>query len=132
MIPSTIHLWKSLDYFHGFQDPKYGDDELLEFVLSSFEQMYDSYFANRDSIPKENLVEMRFEEFVSDPLVSIESLYDRLDLPAFEEAKESIAANVKSRKQHKMNPRKFDDHIKEAIDRRLSRYMDEFGYDPED
>ncbi len=132
VIPSTIHLWRSLDYFHGFQDPKYDDDELLEFVLSSFEQMYDSYFSNRGTIPPKNLVEMRFEEFVTDPLNAIGDVYERLDLPPFSEAKDAIGANVKSRKKHKMNPRKFDDRIKNAIDQRLSRYMNEFGYAPED
>ncbi len=132
IIPSTIHLWKSLDKYQAFQIPKYTDEQLLEFILDSFELMYESYFEQRKNVDQSNLLEIRFEDMVKDPVECLHQVYTSLGLPNFDEAKPAFLASVEQRKSHQINKKKFDNRIKSAIDSRLKRYMQEFGYEAEE
>ena len=131
VVPSTLHLWKSLDRFQAFQIPKYTDEELLEFVLDSFERMYESYFEQRQILGERQLIEVRFEDLVKDPVQCISGIYDSLELSGFDEAKPRIESSVEQRKSHRINKKVLPDSIRTAIDSRLKRYMDEFGYQSE-
>ena len=43
------------------------------------------YLQDRALIPKENLVELRFEDLEQDPMGELEKLYASLDLPDWEQ-----------------------------------------------
>ena len=45
------------------------------------------YFETKDLIPKENLYEIKFEDFDEDNLLHLKEIYDQLGLESWEEAK---------------------------------------------
>jgi len=127
-IPSTVHLWRTLEKFQGLQLPKYSDEDLLTEILDTFESMYDSYFEHRDQLAPDQICEIRFEELIQDPVNVLATAYETLELEGFEQVKPKIEANFEARKGHKINPKNLDANLKASIDRRLDRYISEFGY----
>ena len=47
-------------------------------------------------IPKDNLVEIKYEDFVKKPFETLESLYDKLDIKGFEEVKPFFNRYIKT------------------------------------
>ena len=84
LVPSTIRLWQTLDQVQGFQPAKYDNDWLLEYIRKNKEIMYGSYLRDRAQLPADQLVEVKFEELVADPLTQMQAIYEQLELGDFE------------------------------------------------
>jgi len=130
LVPSTMRLWKTLDQLQGFQIPKYDDVDLKNYIFECKDLMYAAYLEQRSSIPENQLVEIKFEELVANPIVEMERVYQQLDLEQFEEAKPSIEAYFEKKKSHKKNPFSLDATMQSDIDNNWHEYMEAFGYSP--
>ena len=62
---STVNLWKTLYTKHGLQTPRY--EGLEEYVLQTFEQMYDKFERDRPLLITDQFCELRYEDLVRDP-----------------------------------------------------------------
>lgn len=128
LVPSTIRLWKLLDMLQGFQLPKYDDTWLKNYIFECKDLMYRAYFDQRDAIPSNQLIEVRFEDFLKDPIAGMATVYEQLELGEFEQAKPQIESYFESRKAHKNNPFSLDPDLQADIDSNWSEYKDAFGY----
>jgi hypothetical protein len=90
--------------------------------------MYSAYFNQRDSIPKNQLVEVNFEELTANPLVAMERVYDQLEMDGFEELKPALVGYFERKKNHQKNPFTLESSLQLEIDNNWHRYMDVFGY----
>lgn len=62
-------------------------EELSANVLASYKKIIiDHYEQQKQLIPEGNLLEIRFEDFVAHPLQQAEAIYERLNLPGWEQA----------------------------------------------
>ena len=128
-VPSTIHLWHTLETFQGLQVTRATDEERVEFVLETFHQMYVAYFKHRDSlIQQQRLVEIQYEQLVAEPIKTISDTYDKLQLGGFDDVRPKLEEYFQSRSHYKVNPRPQDAQLAKKIAARLQRYLDEFGY----
>ena len=91
LFSSTVNLWMSMAKRHGFQTPK-RTPELEAKVFREFRTIHERYRATEGLIPKGNLVEVRYEEFVKDLVGGTERLYAGLGLDGFAEAKPKLEA----------------------------------------
>ena len=51
---------------------------LSNFVFDSYRDLYVKYYTDKKLIPKNNLVEIKYEVFIADPLSTIKLIYDKL------------------------------------------------------
>ena len=128
IFPSTIHLWRSLADVQGYQLPK-DDDQLAAYVNKCYSEMYEGYFAQVKQIPDENIVQVRFEDLVSDPVSEIESVYAKMDLDGFDSVKPALQEFWASRQSHRTNKTGMTVETESQIDEIWSDYIDQFGYD---
>ncbi|MGB1930681.1 MAG: sulfotransferase family protein [Mariniblastus sp.] len=128
LVPSTMRLWKLLDSLQGFQIPRYDDTWLKNYIFECKDLMYSAYFNQRDSIPKNQLVEVNFENLTSQPIVEMERVYDQLEMDGFAELEPSLVEYFERKKHHKKNPFTLESSLELEIDNNWHRYMDEFGY----
>jgi len=128
VFPSTIHLWKSLAQVQGYQMPR-NDDQLVDYVNQCYQEMYEGFFAQVDTIPSENLTSIKFEDLVSDPVSQIRSIYSDLGLGDFQQVEPRIESFWKNRKSHRRNETRLGDHTRELIDDIWGDYIQRFGYD---
>ncbi|MGD9648561.1 MAG: sulfotransferase [Pirellulales bacterium] len=127
VFPSTVHLWKSLERVHAFQTPQFGG--LEQYVLETFERMHRTYEETRHLIPPENLVELRYEELVRDPLAHLESIYERLQLGSFETVRSAAQTYLTSQQNYRTNRYELSPEMRSAINSRWRDYFERHGYE---
>ena len=90
LFPSTCRLWKSLDAVQGCQIPH--NKHLHEYVYDCLLKMYDGFEKQRDALEPGQIVDVRYEDLVADPLGVLETIYERLRLGDFQHVREATVA----------------------------------------
>ncbi len=96
--------------------------EIDNMIFYYFEKTMKKYLSERDLIPKQNLIEVSFDDLEKDSAKEIEKIYTSLNLPGFDKAKENINTYLASVKNYKKN--KFRD-LKPLV---LERINKEWGF----
>lgn len=123
----------TVQFFAGTLPPlqmqKILPEELDELVFGFYENLIRDYEVQKELIPEGHLTEIRYEDFVKDPLTKIESIYSSLDLPGFDKALPSFTAYIDAQKKFTKSKRQFTDIEKDKIMKRLDFAMALYGYD---
>ena len=82
VVPSTVHLWKTLYQAHALQRPTF--EGLEEYVFQTFTRLYEKLEATRGLMPPAHFHELRYEDLVRDPLNQLRALYVQLGLGGFD------------------------------------------------
>lgn len=123
---SHLHLFKKLLPLLSFQEVS--DETLEEIVFRVYIQIHEKYFNERDLIPKGNLVDVRYEDLIAEPLYNIEKIYDTLNLHGFEKAKPAIEAELHTYRNYNKNRFVMNDSLAAKIADRFQFVFDQFGY----
>jgi len=91
--------------------------------------MYKRYFETRSLIPKGNLVEIKYEDFIQNPLENVEKIYTTLGLKDFEASKKIFSDYASSQKFFKASDYNVEPDIKDKINKKWKFVFDEFGYE---
>ena len=93
-----------------------------------FARLTEAYEEDRHLIPKDRLVELRYEDFVKDPVGAMRDIYARLDIPGFAAAEAPMRAFLAERAEHKVSRYEMPAALKRKVIDRLKPYIDRFGY----
>ncbi len=129
MYMSNLQLYRSL--LPAYQVADCDWESVTAAVRSNFTMMMRRYMQDRESIPKGNLVEVKFEDLERDPLAELERIYRELELPGWEQqARASIAAYVATLSGYRKNQYRIDPAIVDVVDRDWGFAVKEWGYGP--
>ncbi len=128
VFPSTVKLWRALYSVQGLHNPPQLDPWLDDYVLDMFARLTEDYEEDRHLIRKDRLVELRYEDFVKDPIASMRDIYRRLDIPGFDQAEAPMRAFLAERSEHKVSRYEMPLPLKRKIVERLKPYIDRFAY----
>ncbi len=128
VFPSTVKLWRALYSVQGLHNPPDLDPWLDDYVLDMFARLTEDYEEDRHLIPKDRLVELRYEDFVKDPVASMRDIYQRLDIPNFDQAEAPMREFLGERSEHKVSRYELPAALKRKVIDRLKPYIDRFGY----
>jgi hypothetical protein len=104
--------------------------EIEELIVENNAKILEKYLTERELIPRGNLVEIGFEELEKNPLGSLKSMYERLGLDGFEDARPAIASYLASVKDYKKNLYEpLPAEIQTNLRFRWSSWFEEFGYE---
>ena len=123
---SHFHLFKKLLPMLSFQE--ISDEELEEIVFSTYIMIYEIYFKEENLIPKENFVEIRYEDFIDNPIHHIENIYKTLSFSGFENAKPHFTEELESYKHYSKNKFTMDEVLATKIASRLKFAFEKLGY----
>jgi hypothetical protein len=131
---NPYHLYYSMMRFLRIVVPIYciqkSDMQTLEgHMLDLYAQMYKKYFEERTLIPKGNLVEIKYEDFIQNPLENVEKIYSTLGLKDFEASKKSFSDYATSQKFFKASNYNVEPVVKDKINNKWKFVFDEFGYE---
>ena len=124
---STVRLWSSLDEVQGLQLSQ-STEELHEYVWNCFTRMYEAFEAKRDLIPAGQLIEMRYEDLVADPIQSIQEIYQQLELGDFDAVKKLLNQRLVNHSSYLPNSHAIDAETEEKILKRWHGYAEKYGY----
>ena len=125
---SNLRLYRSL--LPAYQMADYDWESVTAAVRSNFAVMTRQYMSDRESIPKGNLVEVRFEDIERDPLAQLERIYLELELPGWEQARAPIATYLEKLSGYQKNRHRVDRSIIEIVNRDWGFAVKEWAYTP--
>lgn len=127
VIVSTIHMFRKMFGRMALQQAP--PDELVEdTVIDIFRQMHVQYFKDLEAMPPGDVVEVRYEDFIRDPVNGLAEIYARLGLDGFEAAKphfEAYAAQQAGYKRNRFDP---DRRLRAKVERELGFFYERYGY----
>ena len=127
VVPSTVRLWRSLEYVQAMQNPDF--QHLPDYVFRAYRKMYDGYFAGRKTLSEDRLIEVDYESLVANGEEVVADIYQKLSLGDFDSTRAALAANIESRKSYKKNEHQLDDELVRQINEHWHDYFENFGYE---
>ena len=124
---STVKLLEDLDPVFRLQVRRGPVAE--EFVLKTYEEMYEAYFDDLASIPEGQLAEIAYEDLEVAPVEQIKRIYGELNLGDLGEVESSLKVFLESIEDYRKNHHaKLDPPTKERIAERWAKTFAAWGY----
>ena len=124
---STKRLHEFVYSISTFQ--KFDSDKIHKRILNQYKEMYDIFFEEKNSIPDQQLIEIKFESFEDKPLDTLKMVYKTLNFPEFEEIEKRYETYLKSIDNHKKNKYKeLNQSLKDEIYYNWQRNFNTWGY----
>jgi len=127
---SARHAVRKVSPWAAMQTDNFAD--LDERTLRQCKEIYEAYFDERSLIPAGHLCEIRFEDLERDPLGQIRQIYERLNLPDFQEVEPRLRAYIDSLKSYEKN--RFEELTaaeRERVMHEWRRCFEAWGYPTE-
>ena len=124
---STRRLWQALDAAQGFQIPKH--ENLDEYILDCFESMYRGFESQRPRVDPAQICDVKYEELVQDPVESVRSLYEKLNLGDFEHMRAKLEKYVLGLKGYQPNRHHLAPDLVQRINARWESFFERYGYE---
>ena len=86
------------------------------------------YEQDKTLIPRQNLIEIRYEDFENAPLVELEKIYQQLNLPGFEQSKPKFEAYIHTQQEFQSNNHQQSPEEVSRIVENWSPFMQKWGY----
>ena len=104
------------------------NDVLEQSMMNLYSRMIQKYLKYRGEIPNGNLVEIRYEDFITQPLPMIKHVYETLGLDGFKQAESSFKTYVDAQKDIKTDQYTLSEGIRHKIENKWGFAIKEFGY----
>jgi LPS sulfotransferase NodH len=105
-------------------------DEFIEdTILELMERIYKKAFRELYAMPEHDYIDIKYEDFVKDPMPYMEKIYDHLGLDGFEAAKPNFQKYLDSMQNYKTNHYQMDGTLRKKINEKLGFYFEHYGYD---
>jgi len=127
---STENLYTNVVRRMYMQNIGRNNHNTVDGILNRYKIMYDRYFDDKKSIPKDRLVELSFEQFAKDPINNLKEVYSKLNLPDFEKVKPKFVEYSESISNYKKNKYNgISDELRDKISQSWSKSFKEWGYE---
>jgi hypothetical protein len=126
LFSSTVRLWTVLDEAQSFQWPR--EDDLEEYVFTAFERMYRGFERQRHHLPGNCICDVRYEDLIQEPVETLQTAYERLELGGFERLRPKIEQSMQRRQGHRPNRHELPARLRAKIEQRWADYFKNYGY----
>jgi hypothetical protein len=127
LYPSTMKLWNSLDENQALQSPT--DQSMLQsFVMESLVSMYRAFDRDRANIPESQIIDIRYEQFIAQPVQTLEEIYKHLDLGQYDTVRSNWENKSEQERGYQTNKLQIDTEQESMILDRWSDYARKYGY----
>lgn len=128
MYASNLLLWRDAISINFLQSVS--SEDIIEIVLSTYEQLYRCYHKEKEKIPKGQLVEIKYEDFEKNPMGELARIYDQLGLSGFVKMEPFAQSYLDSLGKYKKNNFTISEDVKTTIYRRWRETFDIYDYMP--
>lgn len=116
------------DTIPPLQFQKISEEEMEDMILDVYGLLMKKYLKDKKLLDENQLIEIKYEHFVKDPLSYMENIYKQLKIANFSDAKPHFVNYLEKQKKFKTNSHQLP---KETLDRILDKWdfaMKEFEY----
>lgn len=126
MYSSTLKFYREVFAIYALQT--WDDDELQEGILENYAEMYEIFNEERKLIPKGNLVEVQYEDFIESPYQHIKKIYKKLKLRNFREYEQAFKDYIKTQEDYQPNNHKISDDVITRVNSYWDFVREQHGY----
>lgn len=148
-IPTLLELFPSARYIFIVRDPyevflsarrmfarawpyfthQRTDIDLEAHVIEVYKAFMGRYLRDRDLIPDDHLLEVRYERLVSDTFSVIREIYDHLDLPGFGHVQGPLLKYLEVQRDYSPHKYHRDQEVRNRLLEEWAEFFEAFGYD---
>lgn len=125
ILKSNQRLWKSFNDQCLHDDPEGNVDEK---ILWSMNECYEHYEHDKKSLNQDQLIELSYEEFMADPLKTMEKIYSQLELCDFNEVKDHFSRFLKEKHGTNIDQHHYTDHDIKLVEKMSQKWIDQGNY----
>jgi hypothetical protein len=131
---NPIDLYYSMLKFMRIVIPRYciqnppSFSEVEASMMSLYARMFRKYLHERKLIPKGNLVEVKYEDFIVNPIEILESIYQTLKLSGFPQAKPQFLQYIDSQKAVVGGSYPIEESVVKRVKKQWDFVMKEYQY----
>lgn len=103
-------------------------EDVEENMLNLYARIIRKYLKEREEIPKGNLVQVRYEDFIAAPFQKIKNIYNLLRLRGFRDAAPAFETYIQTQLSIQKDQYILTDELKQKIETRWGFAIKEFGY----
>jgi LPS sulfotransferase NodH len=127
LFPSTCRLWHSLVEVQAFQ--KVDPARVRPYVVACLQRMYRAFHAGVAELPADQVMQVRYEDLVADPVACVKSIYQHLDLKGFEQLEPLLQQWVTDHHRgYQANRHALPPEDEAMIREAWSDYFERYGY----
>ena len=126
-IRSYLNLYKSIIPLNRLQNMR--PEDLTDHVFQVYATVMRQHLMNRERIPKENYVEVRFEDLDNNALDVVEHIYNAMDISGWEAARPSVKTYLESVASYKKNTFTYDGEFVDRVNRECGFALAEWQYE---
>ena len=123
---STIKMRNRV--LHNFALQNANKEEIEKQVIENYKRLMNSFFEQKKLIHKENLVELSYEDLVSDPIKQVKQIYSKLKIHGFKKALPGMMQYLERKKDYKTNVYKIDEKIIQHVRNNWGFTIQRWGY----
>lgn len=105
------------------------ESEMEYNILEIYKKMFDSFYEEVKMIPKENFVEIKFEDLENEPLKYLNLIYHQLKIPDFERAVPRFESYITSHSDYLKTKHLVTDEVREKVFRHWGEMISRWGYE---
>ena len=105
------------------------DEELESNILHVYMEMYHAYKEQKKFVPESNIYEVKFEDIEHDALYIVKDIYEKLDIPGWEDARADIEKYIAGKRGYKKNKYQYDPRTVQLVNEYWGEVLDEWGYE---
>ena len=127
---STRHYWDTAVWYTYLQKPD--RSKLDEEIMLRYRHVMDAYHEQAPQVPAERFHELAFTELESDPMGSLERIYDQLSIPDFEELRPIFQNYIDQQKSYRKNRfTALPEETLAMVNRHAQPEFERWNYDPQ-
>lgn len=102
--------------------------EMKDVILSTYKTLYAAYFEQRRQLGTSQLIEIPYEQFITDPLPLLQKIYKTLGMEHFSDVRPLFENYIDTQRTFQTSSYTMDDETKQRINEQWDCSFKEFGY----
>jgi omega-hydroxy-beta-dihydromenaquinone-9 sulfotransferase len=123
---SNVKYHKEVFEIYALQT--WDDEEVQETILENYREMYEKFDRDRELIPEGNLIDIKYEDFIQNPMQHMKKIYKELHLDGYEEAEPFFRDHVSSQMSYMPNRHFLGSDFVSKVNRYWGGIIQKLGY----
>lgn len=123
---SSKKLWYTLLDNLALQNMTKHQMELI--IIRTYKKLIQKYLRQREQVPEGQLVELRFDDFISDPVKELSSVYEQLHLDGFTKAEPLFHQFLKNKAEATSSSYTYEERIINMVNKNWEFAFKEWDY----
>lgn len=123
---SSKKLWNTLLDNLALQD--FSKKQMEQEIIKVYNKLMKRYLEQRTDVPEEQIAEIRFQDFISNPMDQLHAVYQKLELQDFDKAVPHFRTFLESKTEGKSSNYEYENRIVKLINENWKFAFDQWDY----